>query len=331
MKYLDRLRESFHTSFECLNPTLSTLRVLGFTQQCVSHENIEDSPLRSLSLDGDSPKENTPYSASSPKKNTLPEPAYLHVLSLPKSYPEMRQQPIEEIRQAQQDIGKPATNTKAGKPSESHVELISCAIMESSEQRLILADIYQYIYDNYPYFQTAPRGWRNTVRYNLSTNECFIKKGRAPSGRFYWAIHPACVEDFDKREFNRRLARQRVQYATRGGTSIQQVGLQDLMKNPLDGLLPPAVSSEILNQANINYQSLYHATSAGISLNDVMLPSPVPCRTNIMAPYSTTDNYAYTAPQMTQSPCMTPQQVPVSSQTHHTADPRMCYQQQMYH
>ena len=32
MKYLDRLRESFHTSFECLNPTLSTLRVLGFTQ-----------------------------------------------------------------------------------------------------------------------------------------------------------------------------------------------------------------------------------------------------------------------------------------------------------
>ena len=235
------------------------------------------------------------------------------MLSLPKSYPEMRQQPIEEIRQAQQDIGKPATNTKAGKPSESHVELISCAIMESSEQRLILADIYQYIYDKYPYFQTAPRGWRNTVRYNLSTNECFIKKGRAPSGRFYWAIHPACVEDFDKGEFNRRLARQRVQYATRCL------------------LLPPAVSSEILNQANINYQSLYHATSAGISLNDVMLPSPVPCRTNIMAPYSTTDNYAYTAPQMTQSPCMTPQQVPVSSQTHHTADPRMCYQQQMYH
>ena len=67
------------------------------------------------------------------------------------------------------------------------------------------------------------------VRYNLSTNECFIKKGRAPSGRgFYWAIHPACVEDFDKGEFNRRLARQR-QYATRVGTSIHQVGLQELI------------------------------------------------------------------------------------------------------
>ena len=202
--------------------------------------------------------------------------------------------------------------------------------MESSEQRLILADIYQYIHDNYPYFQTAPRGWRNTVRYNLSTNECFIKKGRAPSGRgFYWAIHPACVEGFQKGEFNRRLARQRIQYATRVGTSIHQVGLQDLIRNPLDGLLPPAVSSEILNSTNIKHQSLYHATSAEISLNDVMLPSPVPCRTNIMAPYSTTDNYACTAPQMTQSLCMTSQQLSLSKQTHHTVDPGMYYQYQM--
>ena len=151
--------------------------------ECVSHERTEDSPLRRSSLDGDSSKENTPQSAPSPKKNTLPEQEYLHVLSLPKPDPEMCQPHLREICQPQQDTSKPATNSKAGKPSESHVELISRAIMESSEQRLILADIYQYINDKYPYFQTAPRGWRNTVRYNLSTNECFIKKGRAPSGR----------------------------------------------------------------------------------------------------------------------------------------------------
>ena len=300
------------------------MHLTSSSTECVSHEKTQDSPLRSLSLDGDSSKDNTPQSASSPKKNILPESEYLHVLSLPKPDLEMCQQPKEEICQPQQDTSKPATNSRAGKPTESHVELIYRAIMESSEQRLVLADIYQYIYDNYPYFQTAPRGWRNTVRYNLSTNECFIKKGRAPSGRgFYWAIHPACVEDFQKGEFNRRLARQRVQYATRVGTSIHQVGLQDLIKNPLDGLLPPAVSSEILNPAHIGHQSLYHATSAGISLNDVMLPSPVPCRASIMAPYSTTDNYACTAPQMTQSSCMTSQHLPVSNQTHHTVNPGM--------
>ena len=306
------------------------MHLTSSSTQCVSHEKTEDSPLGRSSLDSDSSEENTPQSAASPKKNTLSEPEYLHVLSLPKSDPEMCQPHVQEIYQSQQNTSKSATNSKAGKPSESHVELISRAIMESSEQRLILADIYQYIYDNYPYFQTAPRGWRNTVRYNLSTNECFIKKGRAPSGRgFYWAIHPACVEDFQKGEFNRRLARQRVQYATRAGTSIHQVGLLDLIKNPLDGLLPPAVPSEILNPTNIEQQNLCHATSAGISLNDVMLPSPVPCRTNTMAPYSTTDNYTCTAPQMTHSLWMTSQLLSVSSQTHHTVDPGMSYQQQI--
>ena len=228
------------------------MHLTSSSTQRVSDEKTEDSPLRRSSLDSDLSNENTPQSAASPKKNTLSEPEYLHVLSLPKSDPEMCQPHVQEICQSQQNTSKSANNSKAGKPSESHVELISRAIMESSEQRLILEDIYQYIYDNYPYFQTAPRGWRNTVRYNLSTNECFIKKGRAPSGRgFHWAIHPACVEDFQKGEFNRRLARQRVEYATRAGTSIHQVGLLDLTKNPLDGLLPPAVSSEILNHTNI--------------------------------------------------------------------------------
>ena len=310
---------------------------------CVSHEKTEDSSLRSLSLDGDSSNANTPQSASSPKKNILPESEYLHVLSLPKPDLEMCQQPKEDIRQPQQDTSKPATNSKAGKPSESHVELISRAIMESSEQRLILADIYQYIYDNYPYFQTAPRGWRNTVRYNLSTNECFIKKGRAPSGRgFYWAIHPACVEDFQKGEFNRRLARQRVQYATRAGTSINQVGLQDVINNPLNGLLPPVGSSEMPTTTSIrDYQSLYDSIvisgghkAGGISLNDVMLQSPVPCRANIMALHSNTDNTCRTL-QETQSSTehMTSHHYPTSSHTDPstTEGSRMFYQQYIHH
>ena len=72
---------------------------------------------------------------------SLPEPEYIHVLSLPKPESEISQQPVQDIRQAQQDTSKPATNSKAGKPSESHVELISRAIMESSEQRLILTNI----------------------------------------------------------------------------------------------------------------------------------------------------------------------------------------------
>ena len=77
--------------------------------KCVLHGKTNDSPLNSLSLDGDSAKDNTPQSASSPKKNTLPEPEYLHVSSLPKPDTETCQQHVQEIRQHKQDTSKPAT------------------------------------------------------------------------------------------------------------------------------------------------------------------------------------------------------------------------------
>ena len=340
----DNKRQRLDGCHDVIPEHYQQMHLTSSSTECVSYKKPEDSPHGSSSLDGDSSNGNSLQAASSSlKKNTLPEPEFLHVLSLPKPDPEMCQQPVEEICQPQQDTSKPATNSKAGKPSESHVELISRAIMESSEQRLILADIYQYFYDNYPYFQTAPRGWRNTVRYNLSTNECFIKKGRAPSGRgFYWAIHPACVEDFQKGEFNRRLARQRVQYATRVGASIPQVELQDLIKNPVDGLLPPVVSSEMPTTTAIrDYQSLYDSIvisgghkASGISLNDVMLPSPVPCRANIMALHSNTDNTCRTlqdTPSSTDHIMSRLYTLSSYTDSSITENSRMLYQQYIHH
>ena len=53
--------------------------------------------------------------------NQIRTPEYLHVLRLPKPDPGMCRQPVEEIRHAQKNTSKPATNSKAGKPSESHV------------------------------------------------------------------------------------------------------------------------------------------------------------------------------------------------------------------
>ncbi|CAG2106618.1 unnamed protein product [Medioppia subpectinata] len=41
------------------------------------------------------------------------------------------------------------------------------------------SDIYQWITEHYPYYQTAPSGWKNTVRHNLSLNKCFRKLDKA--------------------------------------------------------------------------------------------------------------------------------------------------------
>jgi len=97
------------------------------------------------------------------------------------------------------------------KPQHSYIGLISMAILSSPEKKLVLADIYQYILDNYLYFRHRGPGWRNSIRHNLSLNDCFIKAGRAANGKgHYWAVHPACVSDFQKGDFRRRRAQRKV-------------------------------------------------------------------------------------------------------------------------
>ncbi|KAL5250488.1 hypothetical protein ACHWQZ_G016282 [Mnemiopsis leidyi] len=94
------------------------------------------------------------------------------------------------------------------KPAHSYVAIIAMAILESSGKKLVLSDIYKYILDKYPYFKNKGQGWRNSVRHNLSLNQCFAKAGRAENGKGnYWTIHPANMDDFKKGDFRRRLTR----------------------------------------------------------------------------------------------------------------------------
>ncbi|KAK3097420.1 hypothetical protein FSP39_009522 [Pinctada imbricata] len=97
------------------------------------------------------------------------------------------------------------------KPNHSYIGLIAMAILSSRDKKLVLSDIYQWILDNYPYFRTRGPGWRNSIRHNLSLNDCFIKSGRSANGKgHYWAIHPANIDDFQKGDFRRRRAQRRV-------------------------------------------------------------------------------------------------------------------------
>lgn len=97
------------------------------------------------------------------------------------------------------------------KPSHSYIGLIAMALLSSREKKLVLSDIYQWILDNYPYFRSRGPGWRNSIRHNLSLNDCFVKAGRSANGKgHYWAVHPANVEDFQKGDFRRRKAQRKV-------------------------------------------------------------------------------------------------------------------------
>lgn len=108
-------------------------------------------------------------------------------------------------------VGAGGPNADEPKPQHSYIGLIAMAILGSADGKLVLSDIYQYILDNYPYFRTRGPGWRNSIRHNLSLNDCFVKAGRSANGKgHYWAIHPANVDDFKKGDFRRRKAQRKV-------------------------------------------------------------------------------------------------------------------------
>jgi hypothetical protein len=109
------------------------------------------------------------------------------------------------------------------KPRESYVALIARAILSSSNYQMLLVDIYAWIIHQYPYYGTLQsQAWRNSIRHNLSLNECFIREKKSKNGRgHYWSIHPASLDAFIKGDFRRRQARLRAKHAD--NLSIQPI------------------------------------------------------------------------------------------------------------
>lgn len=96
------------------------------------------------------------------------------------------------------------------KPPYSYISLTAMAIWSSPEKMLPLSDIYRFISDRFPYYRKNTQRWQNSLRHNLSFNDCFIKIPRRPDrpgkGAF-WALHPAALDMFENGSFLRRRKR----------------------------------------------------------------------------------------------------------------------------
>ncbi|CAL9688623.1 unnamed protein product [Knipowitschia caucasica] len=93
------------------------------------------------------------------------------------------------------------------KPPYSYIALIVMAIQNSPSKRLTLSEIYQFLQAHFSFFRGAYLGWKNSVRHNLSLNECFIKlpKGLGRPGKgHYWTIDPSSEFMFEEGSFRRR-------------------------------------------------------------------------------------------------------------------------------
>ncbi|KAG9128079.1 hypothetical protein FRC07_005219 [Ceratobasidium sp. 392] len=78
------------------------------------------------------------------------------------------------------------------RPAYPFTTLIRYAIKGSPKGRLLLEEIYQAIQTRYPFFVTAPAGWKNSVRHTLSLMTCFEKVPRLltePGKGSYWTVN----------------------------------------------------------------------------------------------------------------------------------------------
>ncbi|CAF0871550.1 unnamed protein product [Adineta steineri] len=195
----------------------------------------------------------------------------------------------------------------AVKPPYSYIALITLAIESSKDGKMTLNEIYKFIQDRYPFYnETTAQRWQNSIRHNLSLNDCFVKVSRtssencSPSGNKskgnYWTLHDKAKNMFGNgTSFLRRSSR----FKTRPKVSPTKLLLASSSTNSSSGGEGETSSSfdyDHISTTNI-YSQNYHQDYAFASTSS-WIPHPPPAQQSpsIHDPFNMT-------PSSVQFPC----------------------------
>jgi forkhead transcription factor HCM1 len=85
------------------------------------------------------------------------------------------------------------------RPRYRYATLIGMAILRALKRCLTLAQIYEWISQNFAYYSLAKSVWQNSIRHNLTLNKKFINIERSkddPGKGSYWRIEPGQEDAF---------------------------------------------------------------------------------------------------------------------------------------
>ncbi|EJW82734.1 Foxb2 protein [Wuchereria bancrofti] len=121
------------------------------------------------------------------------------------------------------------------KPAYSYIALIAMAILNSPDKKLTLSQICDFIINRFQYYREKFPAWQNSIRHNLSLNDCFVKIPREPGNPGkgnYWALDPKAEDMFDNGSFLRRRKRFKRQQPEPGYQSVAYPGAAFLPPRP---------------------------------------------------------------------------------------------------
>lgn len=183
------------------------------------------------------------------------------------------------------------------------------AIRSVPDQKITLNGIYKFIMDRFPYYHDNKQGWQNSIRHNLSLNDCFIKvpreKGKPGKGN-YWTLDPNSEEMFENGNFRRRKRRNKTPYKHDSKAEIA-IEAQPVSEKGADYTKLKQVVNET-DKPPVSREETKEKRSVSFSIDSIIGEN----RSSRLSPPTSTDDSCvlYSIPFQSYLPTLCPQLVP---------------------